>query len=100
MEKRTTKLQAENADLKARLEALEQLVKNRPYLTAASAAYSVTNLPGPRALARGPRPSCRLFYDAPLNLASQDREQPEHFINGLAIVGWIEQSVKLTRRSF
>jgi len=27
MEKRTTKLQAENADLKARLEALEQLVK-------------------------------------------------------------------------
>jgi|GEM_PF-2719390 len=37
MEKRTTKLQAENADLKARLEALEQLVKNRPYLTAASA---------------------------------------------------------------
>jgi len=37
LEKRTTELQAENADLKARLEALEQLVKNRPYLTAASA---------------------------------------------------------------
>jgi len=30
MEKRTTELQAENADLKARLEALEQLVKKRP----------------------------------------------------------------------
>jgi hypothetical protein len=30
-------LRAENADLKARLERLEQLVKSRPYLTAATA---------------------------------------------------------------
>ena len=35
-EKRTAELKAENADLKARLEALEQLIKNRPYLTAST----------------------------------------------------------------
>jgi hypothetical protein len=37
LEKRTVELQAENADLKARLEALERLVQDRPYLTAAAA---------------------------------------------------------------
>jgi len=31
------KLSAENADLKARLEGLEQLVRSKPYLTAATA---------------------------------------------------------------
>ena len=35
-EKRTAELQRENAELKARLEALEEMVKSRPYLTASS----------------------------------------------------------------
>jgi len=36
LEKQNREMKAENADLKARLERLEGLVKDRPYLTTAS----------------------------------------------------------------
>ena len=37
LEKQNREIKTENAGLKARLEALEQLVRGRPYLTAATA---------------------------------------------------------------